>query len=427
MKQTIEVHIGETPRLVGVLQYNREGARESAIFAYDPAWLKDTGAFAIDPALQLTPGPQFHKKAKEGSVFHAAIADTGPDGWGKTVIRRDHVKRRAAAKRSGQTLPPLEGELDFLLGVDDQSRIGALRFCQAGGPFLRVIEDGERASPPKVELQQLIESTRAVELNEETAADLAFLRGRGTSLGGLRPKCTIHDDSGRLAIGKFPSVRDERAVTKGEVLALRLAADAGIDAAHAHLVMSDGTPVAMVRRFDRGADGARRMYVSAATLLGIEAAEPDDHSYAEIVDAIRQHGAKTQHDIEELWRRIAFSILITNVDDHLHNHGFLHAERGTWRLAPAFDVNPFPDRARELKTWVTAETGPEATVDALMSAVAYFGIEPTRAKDILRQVEKAVSRWRAVGRDIGMTDIELNQFDDAFEHQERAAARRVAG
>ncbi len=131
-------------------------------------------------------------------------------------------------------------------------------------------------------------------------------------------------------------------------------------------------------------------------------------------------------DTEELWRRIAFSILITNVDDHLRNHGFLHADRGQWRLAPAFDVNPFPDRVRELKTWVSEDTGPDATIESLMSVLPYFRIALPRAQQILRELEQAVSRWRYVGRGLGMTTQELDQFADAFEHEERAVARTAS-
>lgn len=217
---------------------------------------------------------------------------------------------------------------------------------------------------------------------------------------------------------------DERAVTKGEVLALRLAADAGINAAEARLVFSDGSPVTLIRRFDRVA-GGRILYVSAATLLGVEADDPSDHTYAEIADALRVHGADARADIEELWRRIAFSIL-TNVDDHLHNHGLLHVEFGKWRLAPAFDVNPFPDRVRELKTWITEDAGPVASIDALMAAAPYFQLAPDRARQVVGEVEFAVGRWWQVARQIGMTALEIEQFADAFEHEERTAAQRAA-
>lgn len=167
------------------------------------------------------------------------------------------------------------------------------------------------------------------------------------------------------------------------------------------------------------------MYVSAATMLCAEPGDPGEHSYTEVVDALRQQGSRPAADVEELWRRIAFSILITNVDDHLLNHGFLHVDQGQWRLAPAFDVNPFPERVRELKTWVSEEAGPEATIDALMSVTAYFRITGGRAKAILAAVEVAVAAWQEEGRALGMTGADLETFADAFEHPERKAAQRA--
>jgi serine/threonine-protein kinase HipA len=366
----------------------------------------------------------FHRKGQGGSVFHAAIADTEPDGWGRRVILRDHARRRQAARRADGKIDPRPlNALDFLLAVDDVARVGALRFQDDDEIFQRAPEPGRTSAPPLIELGLLLAATRAVETNRETAADLAYLRGRATSLGGLRPKCTVIDDEGRLSIGKFPSVADDRAVTKGEVLAMGLAAAAGIDAAAARLVDSDGIPVALIRRFDRRDGGGRMMYLSAAAMVGAEAGDSREHTYTEIVDALRVHGAAAQTDIEELWRRMAFSVLITNVDDHLHNHGFLHAGQGRWRLAPAFDLNPFPDRVRELKTWISEDTGPEASVAALMSVTPYFRISARRAKQILNQVETAVAKWRAAGRAIGMTRSELDQFADAFEHAERSRQR----
>jgi serine/threonine-protein kinase HipA len=234
----------------------------------------------------------------------------------------------------------------------------------------------------------------------------------------------VVDENGRLCIGKFPSVTDERAVTKGEVLAMRLASRAGIQAAEARLVDSDGVPVALIKRFDRSGGAGRVLYTSAATILGAEPGDPSEHAYTEIVDALRVHGAAAQADIEELWRRVAYSILITNVDDHLKNHGFLHVGHGQWRLAPAFDLNPFPDRVRELKTWVSTDAGPQATIDALLSVAPYFKISRPRARKVLREVERAVSGWRAEGRSLGMTQAELERFAPAFEHTERSAARR---
>jgi len=426
MKRTIRVHIGDEAKLVGTLYYDQQGARESAMFEYDQTWLADPAHFALEPGLPLVAGPQFHRKTRDGSVFHAVIADTEPDGWGRRVIQRDHAKRRQQTRRDGGTAAsaPLNA-LDYLLAVDDTSRVGALRLLDEDGKFQRASEEGRRTTPPLIELAHLLLATRAVETNTETAADLAYLRGRGTSLGGLRPKCSIIDEDGQLSIGKFPSITDERSVTKGEVLAMRLARRAGIDAADAKLVDSDGTAVALIRRFDRPQGGGRLMYMSAATMLGAEPGDPGEHSYTEIVDALRQNGAQPAADIEELWRRIAFSILITNVDDHLLNHGFLHVQNGLWRLSPAFDINPFPERVRELKTWISADAGPEATIDALMSVIPYFRITSARAKVILRKVEHSVATWREEARSLGMTASDLDSFADAFEHEQRGAAQRV--
>ncbi|MBN9235731.1 phosphatidylinositol kinase [Mesorhizobium hungaricum] len=426
MRRAIAVRLGESGAPLGTLRYDQQGVRESAAFEYDADWLAAANRFSIEPGLPLVAGPQFHRKTRDGSVFHNAIADTEPDGWARRVILRDHAKRRQEARRAGNEsqVRPLNA-MDYLLAVDDVSRVGALRLQDEEGNYQRAVEEGRRSTPPLVEIAQLLAATHAIETNTETAADLAYLRGRGTSLGGLRPKCSVVDDYGRLAIGKFPSVNDDRSVTKGEVLAMTLARKAGVDAAEARLVNSDGVPVALIRRFDRTRDGGRLMYVSAATMLGADPGDASEHSYTELVDVLRQHGSQPTIDIEELWRRIAFSILITNVDDHLHNHGFLHVDRGQWRLAPAFDINPFPERMRELKTWVSEETGPEATIDALMSVIAYFRIKKDRAKQILAQVEGAVSTWRDEGQALGMTSQELDSFADAFEHTERKDAQRV--
>lgn len=436
MTRTIGVYAGEVKRRIGTLRFDEQGARQSSSLEYDPQWLAAEDRYALEPNLPLVTGPQFQKpRGRDSSVFHGAIADTEPDGWGRRVILRDHAKRRQDLRRRDALVgkPRLSTRpgttraltpIDYLLAVDDINRVGALRYQDEEGVFQRAPDDGRRTAPPLIELRALFTASRAVENNTETAEDLAYLRGRGTSLGGMRPKCSVIDEHGNLSIGKFPSVSDDRQVTKGEVLALQLAKTAGIAAAEARLVDSDGIPVALIRRFDRTNHG-RRMYISAATLLGADAADPSEHTYTEIVDALRQHGAQVQRDIEELWRRIAFSILISNLDDHLHNHGFLHVTRGQWAISPAFDLNPFPDRHRELKTWISEETGPEASIDALMSIVAYCRLKHDSAVQILAKVEQAVAKWRITGRKIGMSDQELDQFADAFEHREREAAQSI--
>jgi serine/threonine-protein kinase HipA len=421
MNRQVKVYIGDVKRLVGTLFFNASGHRESSGFEYSSEWIESGASFEIDPALPLQSGRAFRSKKEEGSVFHGAIADSEPDGWAKQVILRANRKER---KEKKEHIDSVLTSLDFLLAVDDFSRIGALRFQDESGVFQQGGGKKKRTAPPLIELNALLRATRAVETDTETAADLEYLRGRGTSLGGLRPKCTVIDQDGSLSIGKFPSVRDSYPVTKGEVLALHIAAAAGIQAAEARIVESDGTAVALIKRFDRSQDGERIPYVSAATLLGIENSH-QIHTYTEIVDALNRYSADFRSDAEELWRRIALTILITNVDDHLRNLGFLHVEKNQWRLSPAFDINPFPDRRRVLKTWISESTGDAASILSLMEAAPYFGIESRRAVALLSTVEKAVARWRQIGSSLGMKTSELNAFETAFEHEERLSARRI--
>lgn len=416
MTRQVTISIGEKAANVGALFFNTSGNRESAGLEYSAEWLKSSDGFAIDPSLPLQHGRFFHTKKGDGSVFFGAIADSEPDGWARQVILRAFSKER----RGGTYL----SSLDYLLAVDDYSRIGALRFQDEQGIFLRATEKGKHSAPPLIELNHLFSATRAVETDSETAADLEYLRGRGTSLGGLRPKCTVLDQDGSLSIGKFPSVSDLYAVTKAEVLALHIATKAGVNAATARLVSSDGIPVALIKRFDRDDTAKRIPYLSAASLLGIEDSY-EVHAYTEVVDALRRYSADFQKDAEELWRRIALTILITNVDDHLRNHGFLHVEKNLWRLSPAFDINPFPNKRRALKTWIAEDVGDGASIQALMEHAPYFGIDFKDARKILSEVESAVSSWRYIGKHLGMTTQELRALEPAFEHEERAVARRI--
>jgi len=420
MNRQIKVYVGDTEKLAGTLFFNASGNRESSGFEYDPSWITSKDGFEIDPVLPLVYGRTFKSKKDGLSIFHGAIADSEPDGFARQVILRDYAKHRNSQKDGGLPVDnaPLTS-LDFLLAVDDFSRIGALRFQDEHGIFQRKAENGKRRAPPLIELDLLLHATQAIEADEETAADLEYLRGKGTSLGGLRPKCTILDQDGSLSIGKFPSIHDSYSVTKGEVLALHIALAAGIHAAESRIVESKGTAVALIKRFDRTPKGERIPYVSAATLLGIENTH-ETHTYLEVIDAIKRYSADAKADSEELWKRIALNILITNVDDHMRNHGFLHGERGLWRLSPAFDINPFPDKRRVLKTWITEATGDTASIRALMESSPYFGIDSQRAKEFLSSIETAVANWRNIGRAIGMTTKELNAFEAAFKSYPKA-------
>lgn len=416
MNHRIQVCIGEALTSVGTLVYEASGNRENCKFIYHDEWLASAERFRLSPDLPLQAGMMFHPKSREGSVFFDCFADMEPDGWARQVILRDHTKRRKQAQEQGSGKPfsPLNS-LDYLLAVDDISRVGALRLVDENGIPQRSHDDTERGVPPLIDLGKIFQASQAVERDDATATDLAYLRGKGTSLGGMRPKCSVIDHDGSLCIGKFPSTGDERAVTKGEILALLLAGAAGINVAKGRIEYVEETPVALIRRFDR--QGQRRvMYASARTLLG--AAPGEDHSYTEIVDVIRANSPHARQDMEELWRRMVFNILITNVDDHLNNHGFLHLAHGQWILSPAFDLNPFPDKQRELKTWISESSGPSGSILDCLDVARYFGLGKPDTARILKEITNALKNWRNMATSTGMSATEMNQFEPAFEHED---------
>jgi len=219
----------------------------------------------------------------------------------------------------------------------------------------------------------------------------------------------------QLALGKFPSVSDERSVTNGEVLALQLARLAQINSAQARIVMVQNTPVAVIRRFDRTPLQARIPYLSGASLL--QARREDEHSYTEVVDIMRSKCKDFAADAKQLWRRLVFNHLIANVDDHLQNIGFLHTGHNQWTLSPAFDLNPFPDKDRESKTWLSEDTGPVNSVRQLLGQAPRFELSPSEAKLVLTEVIRAVLQWKevALSTEIGMHADELAAFEPAFE------------
>lgn len=409
----LDVFLGKAEKPLGRLIFVKDGQREFSQFAYSDEWLVDPLFFDVSPDLQRQSGYQLRKPpSKNDSCFFLALADTEPDAWGRRVIARAHAKARA----KDATLGPLT-EVDYLACVDDFSRVGALRLRDVQGHYLRSVADGARSTPAFLELEKILLASRAVEMSQETTEDLAYLQGKGTSLGGMRPKCTILDADGALSLGKFPSVGDERAVTRGEVLALRLAELAGIDSAAARIVMVQDQPVAMIRRFDRTPEQNRIPYISGATLL--QANRDDEHSYTEIVDVMRSKCENFIDDARQLWRRLVFNHLITNVDDHLQNIGFLYCGNKQWRLSPAFDLNPFPDKDPESKTWLSEDSGPITSIGQLLQQASRFELSPPQAQAIVGEVVAAVQRWKdlATTPEVGLQAHELAAFKPAFENR----------
>lgn len=405
---SIEVHIdwdGGT-HFVGRLHTAERSPAVS--FEYAPEWLGRADAFAIDPtSLPLRPG------AHHAPVLFGAMQDCGPDRWGRVLIERA-VRKHVLARKPYQ-------DLDYVLALDDSARVGALRFrADADGPFLAATSG---RIPPLVNLAALLRATEAIHGETETAADLRFLLGAGSPLGGARPKAAVLLKDGRLAIAKFPHPDDIRDIAAGEILALTLARQAGITVAEHQLVPVGGKGVSVVTRFDR--DGERRVpFLSANTLLGLPQGQPG--AYTLLADGIRQFGHDIAADLVELWRRLVFSLLASNYDDHLRNHGFLMRAPGRWALSPAYDLNPVPeiDRSRTPKTPISEDSG-EPSIAATLASAPRFGLKAAGARDILRAVLTAVSSWRKIGRQLRLKAGTLDGYASAFEHQLVEEAREL--
>jgi len=404
MTDTIEVfveHEGDSC-LVGRCRYVAKRHGQSSVFEYDNAWLAREGAFALDPAnLPLEPQPFYTTSNK--SALPGALRDTAPDRWGQQLVKR--AFRKAGEDR---TL----SEIDYLMAITDRTRIGALRYKREGQDSFDH-DIGEFRVPPLIRLPALINAADAVQRNAETADDLKLLLNEGSPLGGARPKSAVTDHDGTLAIAKFPKPDDEHSIPHGEVLAMTLAREAGIDAAPARLVDVADRPVALITRFDRAGD-KRIPFLSAMSLLGMN--DGDEASYTDIAEVIRMFSSEPTADLHELWRRIVFSVLIGNLDDHLRNHGFLYDQNDKWRLSPAYDLNPVPlaEKIRELTTWISEE-GPEADLDLARNAARFFAVKDKDAEHIIKEVSESLSGWQRKARQLGMSTADIAIYATAIQ------------
>lgn len=408
----VHVDLEGGPVLVGRLWARMRKGRDSATFEYDESWLERADRFALEPALRLGPGP-FHTPADKPTF--GAIGDSAPDRWGRVLMRRAERRR---AERAGET-PRTLREIDYLLMVNDEARQGALRFAlEPGGPFLAT--DDTTPIPPLVDLPRLLCAAEHVAGDSDTDEDLRLLLAPGSSLGGARPKASIRDRDDHLAIAKFPHKGDEIDIVRWEAVALRLADKAGITVPDWRMEEFGGKPVILLRRFDRA--GSRRIpYVSAMSMLG--ATDNETRSYLEFVDALRRHGAAPREDMRMLWRRIVFSILVSNTDDHLRNHGFLYDGPDGWRLAPAYDLNPVPVdiKPRVLATAIDLDDG-TASLDLAIGVADYFDLDEDEAHAIAREVGRAVEGWREDASRIGLVSSQIERMASAFEHDDLRAA-----
>ena len=382
--------------------------RNSATFEYDEDWLAHPARFSLEPALQLGPGP-FHTPI--GKPLFGAIGDSAPDRWGRVLMRRAQRRRE---KRTGET-PRTLREIDYLLMVNDEARQGALRFVlEPGGPFLA---PGDATPiPPLLELPRLLSAAEHVVGETESDEDLRLLLAPGSSLGGARPKASVRDRDGHLAFAKFPHKDDEIDVVRWEAVALSLAEKPGIPVPQSRMETVADKSILLLRRFDR-LDDARIPFLSAMSMLG--ANDNETRSYLEFVDALRQYGAEPKNDMHMLWRRIVFSVLISNTDDHLRNHGFLYDGTNGWRLAPAYDLNPVPVdiKPRVLATFIDLDDG-TASMNLALEVAEYFELDPKQAREIATEVGQAVADWRQEAARLELTAAQIDRMESTFEHDD---------
>ena len=381
------------------------GDRGSVRFAYDPDWLKKAHAFPLDLELDLTAG-EFYP----GNANFGVFMDSCPDRWGQVLMKR---REAVEAREQGRT-PKNLGAWEFLLGVQDCTRMGALRFSRPDAEVF--LADEARSAPPVARIAEL--QAVAFELTRKKQDDLDKIRewlkvlvAPGSSLGGARPKANLVDEDGSLWIAKFPSADDDYDVALCEMLLQELAKECGINVPASRLMqIGTGYHTFMVQRFDR-VGATRRFFASAMTMTGHQ--DTEDANYLELAEFIATWGEPDHipRDLEELFTRVVFNVATANRDDHLRNHGFLRTPAG-WRLAPAFDMNPSFKKDEHALALDLYTRQPDITV--VMETAEYYRLGMDQAKEIVSRVDKIVGRWKARARRLGLSAHEISEAEHLF-------------
>lgn len=397
------------PSLMGVLSVSSGKGKESFSFEYADTWLKSGFSQIIDPDLQLYSGAYYPRDDKPN---FGIFLDSCPYRWGRVLMQR----REAAIAKQEERSPKKLLESDFLLGVYDKHRMGAMHFkLDTSGPFLN--NNKEMAAPPWTSLTELEQASCKFE--EDNTDDpeyfkwLTMLIAPGSSLGGARPKASVIDAHNNLWIAKFPSKNDDRDVAAWEMVTNQLAINAGLNVAEGKLLQFNNKYHSyLTKRFDRTTSGERIHFASAMTLLGhIDGENAAGASYLELMEFISQHGAAVKNDLEELWRRIVFSICVKNTDDHLRNHGFLLTDKG-WLLSPAYDINP-NEYGKGLSLNIT-DTDNSLDVDLAMDIAGYFRLSDKKAAEIIKEISSAMNDWKKVAKNYKIAKAELERMSAAF-------------
>jgi serine/threonine-protein kinase HipA len=400
------------PVLMGVLKAEFIRGKEIFSFSYSQDWLKSRYSQILDPELQFYSGSQYVKEEKQN---FGVFLDSSPDRWGRLLMKR----REAAMARSEERKEKTLKESDYLLGVFDGHRMGALRFKEnPGGPFLN--DNETLAVPPRTSIKELEQTS--LRLEDENATEnpdylkwLNILISPGSSLGGARPKASVVDDNNNLWIAKFPSKSDDKDIGGWEMVTNELARNAGLNVAYSKIQkFSSKHYTFLTKRFDRTNTGERIHYASAMTMLGYKDGNnyQDGISYLEIVDFLSRYGANVEKDLAELWQRIVFSLFVSNTDDHLRNHGFILTERG-WILSPAFDINPNEDGSG-LSLNISLDDN-SLDLDLTLEVADYFRLSNENALKKIRNIRNAVKNWRNVAKKHQLPKSEQELMAKTFE------------
>ena len=401
----------KTAVLVGELGYESLRGTDSYSFCYDHNWLRQYSDLYLSADINNYTGLQFTQPDRD--IF-GCFGDALPDRWGRLLLNRREQIRAQEEKRPVRKL----SSYDYLLGIDDYSRMGGFRFKESpDGEFINC--DATLRIPPLTDIQVLVAASMEVEKSEERnllpdKKWLLQLVHPGTSLGGARPKAGVLNEEGELCVAKFPSRNDEYDIGLWEHLSHLLAKEAGVEAAETRAITAGETYHTLLsKRFDRTTDGRRKHFASAMTLLGLTDGcnAQTGNGYLDIVDFILQHCCDVEANLRQLYRRVAFNIAIHNSDDHFRNHAFLLTPKG-WTLAPAYDLNPtFNDHQSLL---INATTN-RSDLQLLLASSEEYMIGKEEATHIIEEVKDGVSQWRSMATRIGIAKREMDLFAQVFE------------
>lgn len=400
------------PVFMGVLKAEFTRGKEIFSFSYSENWLKSRYSQILDPELLLYTGSQYAKDEKQN---FGVFLDSSPDRWGRVLMKRREAALARSEKRPERTLR----ESDYLLGVFDGHRMGAIRFKEdTDGPFLN--DNKTLASPPWSSIRELEQISLKLE-DDNANADPEYLNwlnilvNPGSSLGGARPKASIIDDDKNLWIAKFPSKSDIKDIGGWEMVTNELARNAGLNVAVSKIQkFSSKYYTFLTKRFDRTDTGERIHYASAMTMLGYADGNnfQDGVSYLEIVDFLTRNGANIESDLRELWQRIVFNIFVSNTDDHLRNHGFILTEKG-WILSPAFDINPNEDGVG-LSLNISLDDN-SLDLDLALDIADYFRLTKEDTQKIIEDIKNSVTNWRSVANKHQLPRSEQEIMAKVFE------------